>query len=87
MLKLGFTLLAEQQEAAGRDVLESLTRAFPKHEAARLAAYRLAHPDAADPVQELPAASADGGASTRATGTTGPVLGTIAPRAALGRRP
>lgn len=82
MLKLGFTLLAEQQEAAGRDVLESLTRAYPKHEAARLAAYRLAHPDAVDPLQELPTANA----AKHAT-ASGPVLGTIAPRAAVGQRP
>src|SRR3569623_767390 len=75
MLKLGFTLLAEQQEAAGRGVLESLTRAYPKHEAARLAAYRLAHPAAPDPLQDLPAASSDPGAANKSS----PVLGTIAP--------
>lgn len=83
MLKLGFTLLAQQQQSAGRQVLESLTRAFPKHEAARLAAYRLAHPDAADPVQELPAANAD----QRAAKSGGPLLGTIAPLAPARQRP
>jgi len=83
MLKLGFTLLAEQQESAGRQVLESLTRAFPKHEAARLAAYRLAHPDAADPLQELPTAAT--GRHPAVTG--GPLLGTIAPRLPAGGRP
>jgi len=77
MLKLGFTLLALQQEAAGREMLESLTRAFPKHEAARLAAYRLAHPDAVDPLQELPAAGTD----KHAAKTGGPLLGTITPLA------
>lgn len=45
MLKLGFTLLAEGDEDAGLKVLESLTRAFPMHEAARLASFRLAHPE------------------------------------------
>jgi len=45
MLKLGFTLLATGQTPAGTGVLESLTRAFPKHDAARLASFRLAHPD------------------------------------------
>jgi tol-pal system protein YbgF len=42
MLKLGFTLQALGDEAGGRAVLESLTRAFPRHEAARVAAARLA---------------------------------------------
>ena len=79
MLKLGFTLLAEQQEAAGRDVLESLTRAYPKHEAARLAAYRLAHPDAPDPVTDFPSSAA------RHVGD--PVLGTIVPRPPGAQRP
>ena len=83
MLKLGFTLLAQQQEAAGREVLESLAHAYPKHEAARLAAYRLAHPDAPDPVQDLPAASSDPGAANKSS----PVLGTIAPRTPAERRP
>jgi tol-pal system protein YbgF len=45
MLKLGFTLQALGDDGAGRAVLESLTRAFPRHEAARLAAARLARPD------------------------------------------
>jgi len=83
MLKLGFTLLAEQQEAAGRQVLESLTRAFPKHEAARLAVYRLAHPDASDPLRDLPAANVERPAAKAG----GPVLGTIAPLAPGRQRP
>jgi len=87
MLKLGFTLLAEQQEAAGRAVLESLTRAFPKHEAARMAVYRLAHPDA-DPAQGLPAAGAGSGAGKGATRSAGPLLGTIVtPPPGAGPRP
>jgi tol-pal system protein YbgF len=45
MLKLGFTLQAMGDEAGGRAVLESLARAFPKHDAARLASERLAHPE------------------------------------------
>ena len=45
MLKLGFTLLASGQTPAGTIVLESLTRAFPKHDSARLASFRLAHPE------------------------------------------
>jgi tol-pal system protein YbgF len=46
MLKLGFTLHALGDEIGARAVLESLARAFPKHEAARLASERLAHPEA-----------------------------------------
>jgi tol-pal system protein YbgF len=46
MLKLGFTLQALGDELGARAVLESLARAFPKHEAARLASERLAHPEA-----------------------------------------
>ena len=91
MLKLGFTLLAEQQEAAGRGVLESLPRAYPKHEAARLAAYRLAHPDAPDPLQDLPAANTDKRVprpvAKPALGPGGPVLGTIVPYTPAERRP
>lgn len=49
MLKLGFTLQSLGDEAQGRAVLESLARAFPKHEAARLASERLAHPEAPPP--------------------------------------
>ncbi|MBC8133347.1 MAG: tol-pal system protein YbgF [Deltaproteobacteria bacterium] len=45
MLKLGFTLQSLGDETGGRAVLESLARAFPKHEAARLASERLAHPE------------------------------------------
>ena len=45
MLKLGFTLQVLGDETGGRAVLESLARAFPKHEAARLAIDRLAHPE------------------------------------------
>lgn len=47
MLKLGFTLQAQGDDAAGRAVLQSLMRAFPRHEAARLAGVRLAQPVAA----------------------------------------
>jgi len=83
MLKLGFTLLAEQQEAAGRQVLESLTRAFPKHQAARLAAYRLAHPDASDPLRDFPAANTDHPTAK----ASGPLLGTIAPLPPARQRP
>jgi len=45
MLKLGFTMQSLGDDAGGRAVLESLARAFPKHEAARLASERLAHPE------------------------------------------
>ncbi|MES1172261.1 MAG: tol-pal system protein YbgF [Bacteroidota bacterium] len=45
MLKLGFTMQGLGDEAGGRAVLESLTRAFPKHGAARMASARLAHPE------------------------------------------
>ena len=45
MLKLGFTLQWLGDEPGGRAVLESLARAFPKHEAARMASERLAHPE------------------------------------------
>ena len=83
MLKLGFTLMAEQQEVAGRQVLESLTRAYPRHEAARLAAYRLANPDAADPLRDLPAANA----GQPPTKSGGPLLGTIAPLTPARQRP
>lgn len=67
MLKLGFTLLASGQTAAGTGVLESLARAFPKHESARLASFRLAHPEEESPV---PPPSRVGG---------GPALGTVVP--------
>ena len=87
MLKLGFTLLAEQQDAAGRAVLESLTRAYPKHEAARMAVFRLAHPDA-DSAQGLPRAAADAGAGKGAAKSAGPLLGTIVtPHPAAGPPP
>lgn len=49
MLKLGFTLQWLGDEPGGRAVLESLARAFPKHEAARMASERLAHPEPAPP--------------------------------------
>ena len=49
MLKLGFTLQALGDTGGGRAVLESLARAFPKHEAARLASERLAHPGSDPP--------------------------------------
>ncbi|HEX2657459.1 MAG TPA: tol-pal system protein YbgF [Polyangia bacterium] len=65
MLKLGFTLLASGQTPAGTSVLESLTRAFPKHDSARLASFRLAHPE------EDPVAPARLG--------TAPTLGTVVP--------
>ena len=77
MLKLGFTLLGEGEEAAGMGVLESLTRAFPKHEASRLAIARLAHPEAE--VSVAGAAGAPPGASAGVKG--GPTLGTIVPPA------
>ena len=67
MLKLGFTLLASGQAPAATSVLESLTRAFPKHDAARLASFRLAHPED-EPVASTPARV--GGA---------PALGTVVP--------
>jgi tol-pal system protein YbgF len=44
MLKLGFAHLALGQNADGRQVLDSLLRAFPKHDAAILAATRLTEP-------------------------------------------
>jgi tol-pal system protein YbgF len=44
MLKLGFTHLALGQTAEGRQVLDSLVHAFPKHEAATLATARLSEP-------------------------------------------
>jgi tol-pal system protein YbgF len=69
MLKLGFTLQSLGDEGAARAVLESLTRAFPAHEAARLAAARLARTEAG------------GGSTGRAPPhrTSDKVLGTIAP--------
>ncbi|HEY4186438.1 MAG TPA: tol-pal system protein YbgF [Polyangia bacterium] len=70
MLKLGFTLMAEGQAAAGQAVLESLTRAFPKHEAARLGSYRLAHPDEGDGAPNAAAPS---------PAQKGAVLGTLVP--------
>jgi len=42
MLKLGFSHLALEQMPEGRQVLESLVRAYPKHAAAALATTRLA---------------------------------------------
>jgi tol-pal system protein YbgF len=45
MLKMGFTLQQLGDDPGGRAVLESVTRAFPKHDAARLASERLAHPE------------------------------------------
>jgi tol-pal system protein YbgF len=42
MLKLGFSHLALEQMTEGRQVLESLIRAYPKHAAAALATTRLA---------------------------------------------
>ncbi|HEY2902726.1 MAG TPA: tol-pal system protein YbgF [Polyangia bacterium] len=44
MLKLGFSHLALGQTADGRQVLDSLVHAFPKHEAATLATARLTEP-------------------------------------------
>jgi hypothetical protein len=71
MLKLGFTLLATGQTPAGTGVLESLTRAFPKHDAARLASFRLAHPDE----EPTPTAPLRVGSA--------PTLGTIVPMVPL----
>ena len=70
MLKLGFTLQAEGDDAAGRAVLQSLMRAFPRHEAARLAGVRLARP--------AEGAVSTAGAPSRGEETT---LGTIIPAA------
>ena len=47
MLKLGFSLSFLGDRAGAKVVLESLTRAFPKHEAARLASAELANPSQA----------------------------------------
>ena len=54
MLKLGFALEALGDAGGGRAVLESLARAFPKHEAARLASERLAHPGSDPPAAPEP---------------------------------
>ncbi len=74
MLKLGFTLQMLGDEVGGRAVLESLTRAFPKHDASRLAVARLASPP--PPAVRPPGPSP---APSPVRGLDAPTLGTIVP--------
>ena len=73
MLKLGFSQLAAGERREGRQVLESLRKTYPKHEAARLAALRLARgdrtsaPKLAAPVQRVAAARGGGPVSAGAS--------------------
>jgi tol-pal system protein YbgF len=74
MLKLGLTLQALADDKGSRAILERLARAFPNHEAARLAIAQLAQ------AKQQPTARADGTAGSHAgDNEPGRTLGTVVP--------
>jgi len=81
LLKLGFSLAAAGDTAGATKVLASLVKAFPRHQAARLAAEKLAAPAVETPpmMPVSPGGPAPRGPSLKAEASFGPSLSALLP--------